>query len=218
MATNRLELGLTFSSIIRVELLQLYIYFIQGSIPDEIQGTSKTGAMSYSLGYLILERCPYDELLFGYMLETLNYIQLFQDLKPGQIAQLDPLFERLTFAPNTTLFAQDQPANYLYILLKGKAAITYKPYDGPSITITHLQTGAVFGWSAVVGSKQYTSSSCSLTDVEVARVLTADLWKFVHNHPETGEFLLNRIASSVSTRWANAHIQVQAMLDKGRLT
>lgn len=111
-------------------------------------------------------------LPFEYMLESLSYIQLFQDLKPGQIAQLDPLFEHLTFEPNATLFTQGRPASYLYILLKGKAAITYKPYDGPSITITHLQMGDLFGWSAVVGSKQYTSSSTSLTSVEVARVLT----------------------------------------------
>jgi CRP/FNR family transcriptional regulator len=152
------------------------------------------------------------------MLETLNYIPLFQDLKPDQIKQLDPLFTRLSFAPDTVLFSQDQPADYLYILLKGTVAINYKPYDGPSIVITHLQPGGVFGWSSVVGSKQYTSSSVTVSSVEVARVLATDLWQFIHNQPETGEFLLNRIASSVSTRWEDAHVQVQDMLKKGRST
>lgn len=152
------------------------------------------------------------------MLETLNYIRLFQDLKPDQVVLLDPLFERLNFTVNETLFAQDEPAKYLYILLKGNAVITYKPYDGPAITLTRLQPGDVFGWSAVVGSAQYTSGSISVSHVEVARVLASDLWQFVRDHPETGEFLLNRIASSVSTRWKDAHVQVQAMLDKGRST
>ncbi len=152
------------------------------------------------------------------MLETLNYIRLFQDLKPDQVILLDPLFERLNFTVNETLFAQDEPAKYLYILLKGNAVITYKPYDGPAITLTRLQPGDVFGWSAVVGSAQYTSGSISVSHVEVARVLASDLWQFVRDHPETGEFLLNRIASSVSTRWKDAHVQVQAMLDKGRST
>ncbi|MBL8078602.1 MAG: cyclic nucleotide-binding domain-containing protein [Anaerolineales bacterium] len=152
------------------------------------------------------------------MLETLNYIRLFQDLKPDQVVQLDPLFERLNFTVNETLFAQGEPAKYLYILLKGNAVITYKPYDGPAITLTRLQPGDVFGWSAVVGSAQYTSGSISVSHVEVARVLASDLWQFVRDHPETGEFLLNRIASSVSTRWKDAHVQVQAMLDKGRST
>jgi hypothetical protein len=68
----------------------------------------------------------------------------------------------------------------------------------------------------VVGSKQYTSSSVTVSSVEVARVLATDLWQFIHNQPETGEFLLNRIASSVSTRWEDAHVQVQDMLKKGR--
>lgn len=150
------------------------------------------------------------------MLETLNYIRLFQDLKPDQIVQLDPLFERLNFAVNETLFVQDEPAKYLYVLLKGNAIIIYKPYDGPAITLTRLQPGDVFGWSAVVGSEQYTSGSISVSQVEVARVLATDLWQFARDHPETGEFLLNRIASSVSTRWKDAHLQVQAMLGKGR--
>ena len=152
------------------------------------------------------------------MLETLNYIRLFQDLKPDQVVQLDPLFEQLNFAVNETLFAQGEPAKHLYVLLKGNAVITYKPYDGPAITLTRLQPGDVFGWSAVVGSAQYTSGSISVSHVEVARVLASDLWQFVRDHPETGEFLLNRIASSVSTRWKDAHVQVQAMLDKGRST
>lgn len=180
-----------------------------------IQTWNKTGAMSLTLGYLVLESQPANELIFDYMLETLNHIPLFRDLEIDQIKKLEPLFERLSYQPNSIVFAQDQEANYLYVLLKGVIAITYKPYDGPSITITHLQSGDIFGWSAVVGSKQYTSSSNSTSDVEVVRVLAADLWKFVRSNPETGAFILNRLASGVSKRWKNSHIQVQAMLDKG---
>ena len=171
--------------------------------------------MSLTLGYLVLDSRLTNELVFGYMLETLNHIPLFQDLEVGQIRKLEPLFEHLSYQPNSIIFTQDQGANYLYVLLKGVIAITYKPYDGPSITITHLQTGDIFGWSAVVGSKQYTSSSNSTSEVEVVRVLATDLWKFVRSNPKTGAFILNRLASGVSKRWKNSHIQVQAMLDKG---
>ena len=150
------------------------------------------------------------------MIETLNHLPLFRDIEPERIAQLDPLFKHLTYEPNSVIFAQDQPANYLYVLLKGTVAITYKPYDGPSIIITRLQNGGdVFGWSAVVGSKQYTSSSNSVAEVEVVRVLATDLWGFVRGNPETGRFILDRFASGVSSRWKNSHVQIQAMLDKG---
>jgi CRP-like cAMP-binding protein len=147
------------------------------------------------------------------MLEPLPRIPLFQDLDSDQIALLKPLFEPFSCSAETTILEQGKPATYLYLVVKGEVAIHYKPYDGPVITLTRLREGDVFGWSAVVGSPCYTSSIISETEVEAIRVRGSDLLKLLSESPETGRIVMDRLARVVSSRWENAHAQVQSLLN-----
>jgi len=147
------------------------------------------------------------------MIESLPYIPLFQDLDPAQIALLKPLFEQFSCPANTVIFEQDTPATYLYLLTKGEVAIRYKPYDGPTITLTRLRVGDVFGWSAVVGSPHYTSSIISESEVEAIRIRGDHLLKLSSESPETGKVVMDRLARVVSPRWGNAQAQVQSLLN-----
>ena len=147
------------------------------------------------------------------MLESLNHIPLFQDLESEQLSLLEPLFEFFTFPPDTIIFEQGDPATRLYLILDGAISIRYKPYDGPPITVTHLQAGDAFGWSAVVGSAYYTSSIISDTQVEAICIRGENLWNLCLKHPEMGRKVLDRLARVVSSRWKNAHAQVQSLLN-----
>jgi CRP-like cAMP-binding protein len=71
----------------------------------------------------------------------------------------------------------------------------------------------VFGWSAVIGSTHYTSSIISESQVEALRIRGNYLLALVREHPETGKIIMDRIASVVSSRWKNAHEQVQLLLN-----
>ncbi len=149
------------------------------------------------------------------MLETLADLPLFQDFAPAQLALFDPHFKQFACPAETVIFKQDEQADFLYLLLKGTVAIHFKPYDGPAITIIHLHRGDVFGWSAVVGSEYYTSSSFSTSEVETIRIRGSDLWNLVLENPETGRIILERLANVVSPRWKHAHAEVQVLFDKG---
>ncbi len=146
------------------------------------------------------------------MLESLPAIPLFQELEPAQINLLKSLFGQFTCAPETVIFEQGDPASYLYLLLKGEVTIRYKPYDGPPITLTRLHGGDVFGWSAVIGSPNYTSSIISESQIECVRIKDIDLQALIREHPETGKIIIDRLARVVSARWKNAHAQVQSLL------
>ncbi len=147
------------------------------------------------------------------MLDTLPSIPLFLNLTPSQIELLKTLFEQHNCPLETVILKQGDSANYLYILLKGEVAIHYKPYDGPSIVLTRLRSGDVFGWSAVVGSAKYTSSIISESTIESVRIKRSDLRALIQNHPETGKIFIDRLATIVSTRWKDAHAQVQSILN-----
>jgi CRP-like cAMP-binding protein len=146
------------------------------------------------------------------MLDTMTDIPLFRDLKPEQQKLIEPLFEAYACPPETVIFEQGDDATHLYLILRGKVAIQYKPYDGSPIIITHLSEGDGFGWSAVIGSKCYTSGIVAKEYVDAIRIRGRDLRQFCIVHPETGMILLDKFAQVVSPRWKNAHIQVKAIL------
>ncbi len=147
------------------------------------------------------------------MLDKLPYIPLFQDLEPAQTALLKSIFESFTCPAGEMVFEQGDAAEFLYLILEGEAAIRYKPYDAPPITITRLREEDVFGWSAVIVSERYTSGIISETPIIAIRIRGRDLWRLTEKHPHTGRLVLDRLASMVSPRWTNAHAQIQSLLN-----
>jgi CRP-like cAMP-binding protein len=135
-----------------------------------------------------------------------------KDLTREQYDLLLPLFEPFTVQSETVIFKQGAEAAHLYIILQGRVAILYKPYDGEKITLTHLHEGDIFGWSSLVGSETYTSDAESTTPVEMLRIRGADLRKLYFEHPGACYSVLEKLAESVSPRWLDAKIQIREML------
>jgi len=155
-------------------------------------------------------------LVFVEMMETLPLIPIFQDIEPSQREILKDRFEQFDCHPETVIFKQGDPASHLYILIKGEVAIHYKPYDGASIILTRLRNGDVFGWSAAVGSAKYTSSIIAESNIESVRIKKRDLHSLIQDHPVIGKILIDRLANIVSSRWKNAHEQVESILKLDR--
>jgi CRP-like cAMP-binding protein len=141
-----------------------------------------------------------------------NRVAIFKELNADQIKLLEPLFEKFSCSPGTVIFQQGEKARFLYLLIDGKVDMSFKPYDGIPITISHVGKGGLFGWSAVVGSDTYTSSAVAIEAVEAFRVHGSDLRRFCREHPEAGREILERLADGVSLRWKDAHKQVQSIL------
>lgn len=149
------------------------------------------------------------------MVPDLELLPLFHGVDAQHLALLRPLFERVSFPAGTTVVEQGGPADYLYLIERGLLEISYKPYDGEPITITHVEMGGLFGWSAVVGSPRYTSSGIAIEDMDVIRVRGEDLHKLCLENPEAGRVILDRLANAVSARWKDAHEQIKAVLKNG---
>ena len=128
---------------------------------------------------------------------------------------LQPLFEPFNCRAGTVVLRQGTPADHLYLIVKGKVEVSYKPYDGTPITVSMLEKDGLFGWSAVVGSSQYTSSATAIEDLEAYRIRGKELRKFCSEHPEEGRYILEKLANAVSNRWKDAHEQVKSILLQG---
>jgi CRP-like cAMP-binding protein len=146
---------------------------------------------------------------------NLDRIPIFKNLDEKYLDLLKPLFETYTCNAGVTVLQQGEPADYLYLVINGTVEMTYKPYDGIPITISHVEKDGLFGWSAVVGSEKYTSSAIAIENLEMLRVRGSELRRLCVEHPEAGKEILERLASSVSSRVKDAQAQVKSILKQG---
>ncbi len=144
-------------------------------------------------------------------------LPVFADLRENYVKLLEPLIETIQCDAGEFVIRQDTPADFLYIILKGKVQISFKPYDGIPITVSHVESGGLFGWSAVIGSEKYTSSAIAIEPLEAVRIRGSELRKLTENDPEAGREILNSLANAVSTRWKDARQQVKLILEKGMM-
>src|SRR5215216_1709057 len=107
-----------------------------------------------------------------------NRIALFQELDVQQLALLKPLLEQWSLRAGTIIFQQGETAKFIYFCISSKIDISFKPYEGIPITVSHVGKGGVFGWSAVVGSEKYTSSAIAIDPAKVFRVQGRKMRKF----------------------------------------
>ena len=128
----------------------------------------------------------------------------FRGLTREQFNLIVALFSSFSAPNGTVIFRQGDAATHLYLIQSGTVTIQYKPYDGPIITLSHLQPGEIFGWSSLVGGPNYTSDAISTSNVEALRLRGADLLRLCAEHPTDGDAILNKLAEVVSPRWTYA--------------
>ena len=145
----------------------------------------------------------------------LDQVALFANLNESQRKLLEPLFSEVLYPASTVIFSQETPAEYLYLLVSGQVVLRYKPYDGPELDLTPLPAGSVFGWSAVMGSENYTASAVCMEDCKALRMRGAELQRICTQKPETGMVLLDTLAQSISERYHQSRAQVIALLEYG---
>ena len=145
----------------------------------------------------------------------MNRVALLKKLDEEQRELLRSLFEEVSFQNGTVIFQQGKSAEYLYLVINGMVDMSFKPYDGIPLTVSHVGKGGLFGWSAVVGSEKYTSSAIAIEDVMAFRMKGNELRKLCVEHPEAAKVILERLADGASSRWKDAHKQVQSMLVQG---
>lgn len=151
-------------------------------------------------------------------IDALRDCPLFTGLSDTQLSALAELSEGAHLQTGQTIFAQDDPADRLYVLLSGRVAIRFKPHDGETLTVTEIGRGGVFGWSAALGRRSYTSSAVCLEAGDALGLRGADLRRLCEMQPETGVIILERLAEVIAQRLRSTHEQVVELLRLGMRT
>jgi CRP/FNR family transcriptional regulator, cyclic AMP receptor protein len=147
--------------------------------------------------------------------DAFNGLPLFEGMNPDQRALLQEIFIPCDIYAGDLLFSQGDPAEYLYIIVKGEIVVNFKPEDGPPLNVARVRRNGIVGWSAALGSRTYTSGAESAEYSQLLRVRGSDLRRLCELHPDTGVLILDRLATVIAERLKNTHAQVVALLEIG---
>jgi len=148
-------------------------------------------------------------------LEKYSQLAFFKGLQPADIQLLAPYFAPQTWVAGTVIFEQADYAEYLYLVVRGEVTIRYKPHDGPMMTVTRVQPGGIFGWSAAMNNPTYTSGAVCSLDSEILRIRGIDLRMICEKHRELGKIILDRLAGVIAERKNSQQSQVTTILTNG---
>jgi CRP-like cAMP-binding protein len=126
-----------------------------------------------------------------------------------------PLFSLCQDPAGTLIFKQGEVAEYLYVVVDGEVNIRFKPDDGPELIVARVRPEGVVGWSAALGSPNYTSSAICATDCQMLRISGQDLRELCIQYPDIGSLLLERLAIVIAERLRNTHHHVINLLRQG---
>lgn len=141
-------------------------------------------------------------------------LSIFSGLSTEQLQHLDTLLVRCQYPAGITIFEQGQPAMNLYIVAEGEITISYKPYDGPALTVARIQPGGVFGWSAALGHDVYTSSALAACNTTALCVPAAGLRRFCEQYRPTAAIFVDRLAGGIAVRLNDTHGEVLSILTR----
>ena len=140
-------------------------------------------------------------------------LSLFKNFDQAQLDLLRQIFVSCDCHSQTIVFEQGNPAEYLYLVASGEVLIRYKPDDGPHINVARVREGGVFGWSAIIKRRTYTSTVECATHTHLLRVSSADLQSLCEKYPETGTIILDRLVADVAERLRSTSDEMYSLLE-----
>ena len=147
--------------------------------------------------------------------QELAALPLFKSFKLYQIQLIKPFMEFCSFPANMVIFHQGDRADNFYILTSGEIALHFKPYDGPSLVITKIASGDVFGWSAALGHTKYSATAIATGDIKVIRMQISNLQKLCEIDPETAALFLDRLVGVISGKLQDSHQEILNLFSIG---
>ena len=147
--------------------------------------------------------------------QELAALPLFKSFKLYQIQLIKPFMEFCSFPANMVIFHQGDRADNFYILTSGEIALHFKPYDGPSLVITKIASGDVFGWSAALGRTKYSATAIATSDIKVICIQASNLQKLCIIDPETAALFLDRLVGVISGKLQDSHQEILTLFSNG---
>lgn len=125
-------------------------------------------------------------------------LELFQKLPSHIVNELAKFAVEESYPAEHVLFREGEDADHLYLLQDGQVAITVEGEKKIVFPIT--ESGAIFGWSALVEPRKYTASAEFVMDSKVIKLDGERMLRLFERYPAEGLLIMRRLAGVVAGR------------------
>jgi CRP-like cAMP-binding protein/predicted acylesterase/phospholipase RssA len=124
-------------------------------------------------------------------------VPLFAGLGADALAELDLETNWMRLAGGQTLFRQGDPADYLYVVSRGRLEVVIEGERGRPEVVRQLGRGDVVGEVAIFTGAPRNATVRAIRDAELVRLSKVDLDRFLERHPRGAIEVIRLLAARV---------------------
>ena len=143
--------------------------------------------------------------------ELLRQYAHFARLAPEALQKLASIADEQTVAAGQTIFAESDPAEYLYLIVRGEVNLKYELGSGELRVVDTLADGELVGWAALVEPYRCRTLATAVKDTHLVQFRATELRSFCNADHALGHQLLTQVALMLSSRLNSARVQLAAV-------
>jgi CRP-like cAMP-binding protein len=138
-------------------------------------------------------------------LTYLSHIQVFRDLSPAELAEMDRQLTMSTCQAGRIFYMPEDSGEVLFLLKKGRVQIYRIAPNGKKLIVTTLGPGAVFGEMSLVGQGMHNSFAEAVDECVLCVMSRSDVERLMREKPEVAF----RFVEAMGTRLVQLETQLE---------
>jgi len=133
--------------------------------------------------------------------QKLNYlssIQVFRDLNPSELAEMDRQITMSTCQPGKIFYMPEDSGEVLFLLKKGQVQIYRLAPNGKKLVVATLGPGAIFGEMSLVGQGMHNTFAEAVNECVLCVMSRADVERLMREKPDVAFRFFETMGDRVS--------------------
>jgi len=116
-------------------------------------------------------------------LDYLSNIQVFRDLNPHELADMDQQITMSTCRPGKIFYMPEDSGEVLFLLKKGRVQLYRIARNGKKLVVATLGPGSIFGEMSLVGQGMHNTFAESIDECVVCVMSRSDVERLIQEKP-----------------------------------
>ena len=130
--------------------------------------------------------------------DYLSSIQVFRDLTPSELMQMDRQVTMSTCQPGKIFYMPEDSGEVLFLLKKGRVQLYRIAPNGKKLVVATLGAGAIFGEMSLVGQGMHNTFAESVDECVLCVMSRSDVERLVQEKPEVAFRFVEALGSRLT--------------------
>ena len=126
--------------------------------------------------------------------DFLSKIDIFQDLAPGEVDQLNHQVMMTTCEAGRVFYTPNENGEALFLLKKGRVQLYRLSTDGKKLVVATLNEGTIFGEMSLIGHGMHNTFAEAIDDCTFCVMSRSDVERLIQEKPQVAMRFLEAMA------------------------